>query len=412
MLPMFLRDRHLRRAVVLWGVFATAFAVRTEYYSYVGKQYDSHTVYPQFAAASRHWWADKSLYASYTLDEGIDGYRYSPTFAIAFTPFTKIHHGCGVILWDLTSVILLVWALRRARRDLLPGRWTTRWEGLFLSLALAGYAVGLWSGQSNALVSALVLLAMSAIVRRRWWAAAWLLAVPVFIKLWPIAVVLLLLACWPRQLSLRFVAACLVLAAAPFTTRSFHTVLWQYHAWYASLTGPLQGRWPGYRDAWTIWDQLWPPVNDRVYTVMQLGTAAAVLAWCLWQRRRLTRPGEAPHKLDASPFLATGYLLMLTYAIWASWQLLFGPGSEQLTYGILAPATSWALLVSFKEKKVRWLTLPAWAMSALLASGDIEKRVLMVFPHGQILLPLSVVLFMAWLLWHERGEWGATVEHH
>jgi len=94
---------------------------------------------------------------------------------------------------------------------------------------------------------------------------------------------------------------------------------------------------------------------------------------------------------------------MLILSMWVSWQLFFGPGAEQLTYGIIAPSASWAVIVSFAEKQARWLTVTAWAMLALLPSGDIERAVLLAFPAGKILLPLGVVLFAAWLIWHERG---------
>jgi len=428
-------DVHLRRALTLWAVFAVAVCAKT---LLVGGE---HSVYPVFAAASRHWWADMSLYADYEKTEKIDGYRYSPAFAVAFTPLARLPDRLGAILWGLASIGILFWSLRVLVRDVFlplplgegrgeggPSRESSTSdpntltltlsqgergpaktlsqrgkglpEGAFLMLTLVGSAVGIWSGQSNAILPALVALALAAIVRQRWWTAAWLLAVPVFIKLWPLAIVLLLAACWPRQLIGRFAAACAALAAAPFLTRPFEKVVWQYHEWYASLTGPLQGRWEGYRDAWTIWENLCPlagrcadwqqPVNRHVYMALQLATAAAVLGWCLWQRRRAE--------------MGKGNLLTLIYSIWASWQLLFGPGTEQLTYGIIAPATSWAVLVSFAEKKARWLTVAAWAMLALLAAGDIEKPILAVFPAGRILLPLGVVLFVAWLVWHECGE--------
>jgi disulfide bond formation protein DsbB len=93
---------------------------------------------------------------------------------------------------------------------------------------------------------------------------------------------------------------------------------------------------------------------------------------------------------------------MLILSMWAAWQLLFGPGTEQLTYGIIAPSAGWAVLVSFAEKRARWLTLSAWAIMALLPSGDIEQAVIRVFPQGMILLPLGVVLFVVWLVWSSR----------
>ena len=449
---------HLRRALTVWAVFAVAVCAKT---LLVGGE---HSVYPVFAAASRHWWADMSLYSDYEQTEKIDGYRYSPTFAVAFTPLARLPDRLGAILWGLASIGMLFWSLRVLVRDVFlpfplgegrgeggPSRESSTSdpnaltlslsqrergparnlaqgergpaEGAFLTLTLVGSAVGIWSGQSNAILPALVALALAAIVRQRWWTAAWLLAVPVFIKLWPLAIVLLLAACWPRQLIGRFAATCAALAAAPFLTRPFEKVVWQHHEWYASLTGPLQARWEGYRDAWTIWENVCPlagrcadwqqPVNRHVYMALQLAAAAAVLGWCLWQRRRAER-GDCPDfrartrsvgpKMGLCPFLATGHLLTLIYSMWASWQLLFGPGTEQLTYGIIAPATSWAVLVSLAEKKARWLTVAAWAILALLAAGDIEKPILAVFPAGRILLPLGVVLFVAWLVWHECGE--------
>ena len=97
--------------------------------------------------------------------------------------------------------------------------------------------------------------------------------------------------------------------------------------------------------------------------------------------------------------------------MWASWQLLFGPGTEQLTYGIIASSASWAVLVSFAEKKVRWLTLTTWAILAFLPAGDIEKALLHVFPAAMILLPIGVVLFLVWLVWHETAvkSWGLVL---
>ena len=99
----------------------------------------------------------------------------------------------------------------------------------------------------------------------------------------------------------------------------------------------------------------------------------------------------------------TGRLLTLIFSIWASWQLFLGPGTEQLTYGIIAPSASWAVLVSFAEKRARWLMVTAWAMLALLPSGDVEKALLPLFPAGVILLPLSVVC-------SRPGSFGTSTE--
>lgn len=389
------KNPNLRRALALWAVLAVAVCVKT---LILGGE---HSVYPQFAGSARHWWADMSLYADYTKTEHMDGYRYSPAFAVAFTPFYLLPDRLGLIAWNLLSMGLLAWALHVLVRDVLTDPSEPPWhavEGTFMTLTLAGSAIGIWSGQSNAVLPALIALGLAAIVRDRWWTASFLLAVPVFIKIWPIAIVLLLMACWPRQLIGRFAAVCIALVLLPFLTRPPDIVVWQYQEWYLALTGPFQGRWGGYRDAWTIWEQLGPvfgcqpdwasAVQHHAYMALQLATSMIILGWCLWQRRRVQ---------------SSGHLLMLIFSMWAAWQLLFGPATEQLTYGIIAPATSWAVLVSFAEKKAKWLTVTAWLMLTLLPAGDVEKAILTVFPGGQLLLPLGVVFFIAWLVWHERN---------
>ena len=221
-----LTDQHLRQALALWACLAVAVCVKTAVCT------DPHSVYPQFAASSHHWWADKSLYTNYRATEHIDGYRYSPAFAVAFTPLAYLPARLGTMIWDVASIVLLVWALHVFVRDVLPGDWPPQRESLFLMLALPGSIVGIWSGQSNALIIAAIMLALAAIVRQRWWTAAILLAVPVFIKIWPLAIVVLLVFFWPRQLVWRFAVACAVLALVPFLTRPPSMVVWQYREWY------------------------------------------------------------------------------------------------------------------------------------------------------------------------------------
>ena len=405
----------MRRAVALWVILAVAVCVKIVWRG------GDRLVYPVFAASSHHWWADRPLYAPYGPTEVIDSFRYAPTFAVAFTPLAYLPDRLGAIVWSLAGIGLLFWALQALMRDVLPPPsveekgWSPWHQRMFLTLTLGGSAVGIWSGQSNALVLALIALGLAAIARQRWGTASFLLAVPVLIKLWPLAIVLLLIVYWPRQLTWRLAVVCAVLALIPFLTRHASIVAWQYHGWYESLTGPLQARNDGYRDAWTFWEQLCPLVHCRanwegtvsrvVYTTIQLAAALAVLGWCLWQfpRRRVDRQERPACNEGDSTSDTNRRLLTLIFATWAAWQLLFGPATEQLTYGIIAPAAAWAVLVSFAEKKARWLTLAAWTLLALMPSGDIERAVLRVFPAGKILLPFGVVLFVVWLAWHEHA---------
>ncbi|MBN2579051.1 MAG: DUF2029 domain-containing protein [Pirellulales bacterium] len=411
----------------LWIAFAVAVCVKAIVQS--SAETDAHSVFPILAAGSMRWWQDLPLHEY--LPDLKDIYRYSPTFAILFTPLAVLPRWLGGCLWNLLSVGTLFTALTAMVRDLLPGDWPEGRRATFFGLALLVSASGIWSAQSNSLLIALVIFACSAIVRRRWWVAAVLLALPVYIKLWPLAIVLLLITFWPKELLGRFLAVAVVLALLPFLTRPPSVVLGQYCEWYVSLTGFQQQRcWTGYRDAWTIWENVWPPVSPIGYHVLQLATGAMVWVWCFVQWRRLgVRNAESrrskvegrwsmveshisildprPSTLDSRK--TTGYFLTLVLSIWAAWQLLFGPGSEQLTYGILAPSAAWAVTVSFAAKRNRLWMLTTCILIGLLGSGDVEKTfeklfLLLRLPWSYtILMPLSVASFAVWLLCAKKG---------
>jgi alpha-1,2-mannosyltransferase len=407
----------LRVAYILWLIFAIVVCTRIIIQAARHpQQHLDHTVYPVLVEGSKLWWSDRPLHGN--IEELHDIYRYSPTFAILFTPLACLPEWLGACLWEMLSIGLFVAAMRVLARDLLPGRWTIDRQGVFLGLTLMGAISGIHSGQSNAVLVALVVFALQAVKHERWWRASFLLAFPVFIKLWPLAVVMLLAACWPRQLSWRFAIVAAAFALFPFVTKPPSVVVWQYQEWYASLTGPQQHRWPGFRDAWTIWEQVgyafhWPPVSPAGYQVLQLATALAVLGWCLWQKRRLL-PVAGAMPSQSVDLSGVGDLLTAILSIWASWQLLFGPGSEQITYGIIAPSAAWAVMVSFEKRKNRretpgrrfalifhrgW-TLVTWLILGLFGMGDIENPLAKLNSAAIMLLPLGTVMFVSWLLIH------------
>jgi hypothetical protein len=369
-------NRWLRCALVAWAAVAVAACVK------MAVQPERHTVYPVFATAARHWWADEPLYGGYA---GLDPFRHSPTFAVAMTPFALLPQWLGGMLWSALSIALLLWAVRVLIAEVLPGPWPPRQEGLLLALTLINSVRGVWTGQSNALLLAAALFGLAAVAKRRWWTAALLLALAVFIKIWPLALVLLLVACWPRQLLGRFAAAAAALAAVPFLTRPPQIVCRQYHDWYTMLTDTRLTRWPGFRDAWTIWESIASRVDGRVYLAIQLATVAVVLCWCLWQLRRGTSP---------RPLLAS------VLSLWVAWQLLFGPGTERLTYLIIAPSASWAVVASFAERRLRAPSTAAWLMTGLLGTGGVERLLQPVWSGASAILPLGVLVFILWLMLH------------
>ena len=129
------------------------------------------------------------------------------------------------------------------------------------------------------------------------------------------------------------------LGAIPFLTKPFGWVCRQYEGWFALLTGPAQIR-HTYRDTWTIWEAIHPPVHPTVYMVLQLTTAAVVLGLCLWQAWR---------------GLPVKRLLLFILVMWACWQLLLGPATERNTFGLIAPLSSWGLITALEQKRGRMM---------------------------------------------------------
>jgi hypothetical protein len=318
-----------------------------------------------------------------------EDFRYGPLFAVALTPLAELPTWLGGLLWNWLNLGLFFWSVRALARRVLPCRWTLPWETTFLLLVLLGAARTIWSAQSNPLIFAAVAAAAIAILDRRWWLAAVLLAAPVHIKVWPLAAALLLIACWPRQLGWRFAVAMVVLAAVPLLTKPLPVVLAHYHDWYRAMTGPMLQIRHEYRDAWTIWELIAPPVDLTAYLLLQLSTAIGVLSLCLWQKRRLR---------------STAKLLTFVLGMWTAWQLVFGPGTERNTFGLIAPFTAWAATVALAERRGRAAMIVAIFFMDVLAIGHVERALVPMCPAVLAVHPLGALLFAGWLIYYAR-DW-------
>jgi hypothetical protein len=345
-----------------------------------------HSVYPCFEAGGQAWWAGQDLYPRTCEHE----FRYGPACAMALAPLALLPGAWGGLLWIWLNLAVFFAALRTLMKRILPVAWTPGREGLYFGLVLLGILRTIWSGQSNLLVFGLVALAAVAILDGRWWRAAWLLAIPVHIKVWPLAVGLLLAACWPRRLAGRL-AVCLVgVAALPFLTKPFFWVCRQYGDWFAVLAGPAQVR-HSYRDAWTLWEAIHRPVQPAIYLALQLAAAALVLGLCLRQARR--KPSAAR-------------LLLFVLMTWGCWQMVFGPATEQNTFGLLAPLSAWALLTCLEEKRGRIVMVPAFVLMLAANFTAIESPLQGLFPLAKAAHPIGVLLLAGWFLWWSAAACG------
>lgn len=367
-------DPAIRRALALWLVLGILVTAKT----FVSP--DAHTVFPKMAVRAHAWWSGQDLYAQYGQ---LGRFPYSPTFAIALTPFALPGNCAGGIAWSWISIVVYVWGLRRLVRDVLPGSWPPRREAALLVFAMLGAFRGLWNAQSNALIIGLLMLGASAVARRRWWEAACLLGGPVFIKPWAAAIALLLTALEARKVAPRLAVVLVIGAAVPFVTQRPGVVLDQYSSWFGFLAGMSNEVVASYRDTWTLLQLAGVVVPRSVYGPIQVATGGAALAWCLWLRHQ----GMQRRRL-----------LTVTLSIGAAWCMVLGPAVEYNTYVVLAPMITWAVLEAFEARRGMVLAIPAFWMTMFFGAGAIERALVRLTPHALAILPVGTLLFVAWLV--------------
>jgi hypothetical protein len=182
----------------------------------------------------------------------------------------------------------------------------------------------------------------------------------------------------------------------PFLTRPPEVVLGHYRDWLDHLLATSSERWPGFRDAWTVWSlvrdalagrpgpmDLKAPVDSNAYRLVQMLTAGAALLWCLWQARR---------------GVERRWLVNVTLAMGCAWLMLFGPAVEWPTYVFLAPSLAWAFLERGAWPAGRALAWSAALLVLLLGWGSLTRPYIASVPSLLAALPAGTALFVCWLV--------------
>jgi hypothetical protein len=385
----------------LWVALAIALCVRTVL------RPTSHTVFPIYQTAVERWWADEPLYRlSFTDDDQIDHFRYPPVVLLLFTPMALLGPSLGGIVWSLLSLGVYGVALFQFARTLLPEVEDRRLLAAYLSLALLVALRGLWNAQSNALAMGLLLLGTEALARRHWWRCSGWLGGAIGLKLLPIAPALLLVALWWKHLTPRLLVVLAALGLLPFLTRPSDVVVEQYRGWLSHLTRSSPERWPGNRDAFTIWQAVretlaqpsrpFPykePLQSPTYRLLQLGSAGLLLLGCVTLRRRYPARQADP------------WLVHITLAAGCGWLLLLGPSAEHASYAFLGPALAWAL-VRPRSWQGSWpsriLLVTAAGCILVLGWGSLTRPLVDHFPLVLAALPMGTLLFLVWLAGQAR----------
>jgi hypothetical protein len=151
------------------------------------------------------------------------------------------------------------------------------------------------------------------------------------LKVYPLAVGLLLAAVYPRRFAPRLALALVVALLLPFCCQRWDYVAAQYALWWGRLNADQRFDWPlrmAYRDLWLLIRLCHLPLTPQAYRVLQVLTGAGCAVVCVagrlrgWPRRRL---------------------LLMVLALGGGWMTLCGPATESCTYVLVAPALAWAV---------------------------------------------------------------------
>ena len=215
---------HPREDRVLRLAYAGAAVIAT-YVCGIAQQCNNFHI---FRSAFHNLMAQRDLYAPHP-EQHWDLFKYSPTFALLFAPFSAVPFALGLLAWNLLNVLLVYHVVRR----LLPGSAGT----LALVLLYPGLVATLDGTQSNGLVTGGIVLAWLGLERtdaRGRLGAAIAVAGGALVKLFPLAALSFALFHRGRlRFFTTFAVVLIVLVAAPLVVTPGATLLAQYASWFS-----------------------------------------------------------------------------------------------------------------------------------------------------------------------------------
>jgi hypothetical protein len=367
----------IRTAILVWTIIVVAICIRAAVQPY------KRTLFTTWEQAGADWEQGRALYrTSWSPDQ--DQFRYSPLTAVLLVPFHHLPIRLGGVVWRLLNAVALLGGFALWLRAA-PGERTPRQQAiLFLLLAPLSLS-SLNNGQPNPLIIGLLLAALAAVDREHWSLAAALVALATAVKVYPLAIGLLLAAVYPRRFTPRLLASLALAAILPFACQHSDYVVAQYSQWLQRLGKDHRWYWPphmAYRDLWLLIRLFHVPLTPRGYVGVQFASAAGCAILCLVLRLR------GWHRRD----VLTAILVLGT-----CWMTLCGPATESSTYMLLAPALAWTVYRAESERwswPLGWMTRMAFILFMVcvvrgLWPGVNRIHALGLQPQAAILLSLA-----------------------
>jgi Glycosyltransferase family 87 len=370
-----IKKTNLRNTIViaLWSAVLIAICIR------VGLVVRHHDVFATYADAGRKWIAAEPLY-SYTR-----GFVYSPLIAALFSPWALLPDWLGAIIWRLLTTAIFVVSIFYWLKEELEIPRSNYWLVFLLILPLS---IGNFNnGQVNPLIIGLLMVAIVAARQSQWTISVICLSLCAYLKIYPLAVGLLLLLVYPRQIGWRLALALFLMGAFSFFLQQPAYVLDQYKRWIG--TRATDDRRMNMdiapRDFAMLLRAIHVDMSSRTFLVLQLSAAVAAAAVCIYGRLKKW---------------SKECLLLAVLNLGTCWMLLFGPATEDATYVMIAPPLALAL-VRTRKTSTRMKFLLYLSYLVLLTGFSINSFLrLKKNPYNMSVQPLGALLFLIYtLIW-------------
>jgi Glycosyltransferase family 87 len=378
-------------ALAVWIIIFLGLAVRTL------ANPNRATAFTVYRLAGIHWLHAQHLYGDWR------GFVYSPLAAVFFTPFGLLPAGWGNLCWTwLNAAIFLLGVRALLSSGIYPGI-KPQYHGIVYLLLVPLVLGNLDTGQANPTVIGLVLLAVAAVPAERWGVAALCVAAATYLKIYPLAVGLILMLMAPRRLGWRLFLALVVLGILPFLFQHWSYVSQQYHEWITTRSTDDRLLYPIKDVPLDLWFLLVRfghlPIPGFVYSAFQLLSGGTIALFCLvgvwkdWPKERLL----------------AGILALVCI-----WMTLCGPATELQTYILLAPVVVLTLIDALPSSRPLWLRTGLAVVCLLMVLAVARTNflpsqkglwILTIQPVAAILfLVCCLVLFLRGSLWHGRKD--------
>jgi hypothetical protein len=366
-----------RIAMLAWLVILSLIVVRVAIWPQRNNCFVEH-----YRPAGQNWLHGVPLYSAQA-----DTCRYSPLMHALLAPFTLFSERYGSVIWralmGLTFLGALLYWVRAACQKM---RTDPQWP--FILLCALPLSIGsLNNGQGNVPMAAAILIGTAAICQKRWNLAAAAFAMACLVKIYPIALVLLLIVVCSRQFALRFAIALSIGLLLPFVLQNPGYVAEQYERWAGNLQTDDRSAWDlseAYRDVWLLIRITGLPLDAHAYRLVQIGTGCLIGLLCLWMSRRDVEGCEFINRV---------------VGLGCCWMTAFGPATESPTYILLSAPLAWLLVGSWGGALPKWTRLTTTA-AAILFFGTV---IAVALPFGRAVLargpqPAAALLVLATLV--------------